>query len=129
MKNCQKFQKEFTTNGNLKIHIQNVHEKLKLYQCIICDSKFGQKFGLKNHIKNAHEEIKAHTCNLCNKSFGDSRNLKKHIKNVHEGERKFKCETCLILSKDSPDILCMCMKIKEVINATIVLNLLLHQKV
>ena len=47
----------------------------KAYSCDICDKIFSNRFNLKIHVKNVHGKVKEHICNLCKKSFGQNKNL------------------------------------------------------
>ena len=46
-----------STQGQLKIHIQSVHEKIK-HHCDICDHHASTKSHLRRHIQSIHEKIK-----------------------------------------------------------------------
>ena len=43
--------------GNLKKHIEAVHEGKKPHKCVICEATFTQKTSLKKHITNVHEKV------------------------------------------------------------------------
>jgi hypothetical protein len=40
---CEHCKKRFTQVGSLERHIQTVHEKLKLFECMFCEKTFGYK--------------------------------------------------------------------------------------
>ena len=80
----------------LKVHIQNVHDKIKLnYKCNFCEKSYSYA-SLKYHINAIHESHKANVnkCEYCGKSFTIAGSLKKHIYTVHEGHKDYKCESC-----------------------------------
>ena len=52
-----------TSNGNLKRHIESVHEKVK-YSCDQCDYKATTQGLLKRHIVSVHMNVD-YPCNQC----------------------------------------------------------------
>ena len=45
--------------GDLKRHIEMVHEGKKPFECAVCSSEFSQKGDLKRHIGMVHEGKKS----------------------------------------------------------------------
>jgi hypothetical protein len=68
----------------LKIHIKNVHEKLMLFYCTICDYKSSYKQYMKKHIDVVHKQIRSFQCKICQKRFGFKSQFKKHLQQKHE---------------------------------------------
>ena len=75
---------------NLKGHILTAHEKLKLFQCSICDYKCGLKVNTKSQADRMHEDIdveifylgdKNHKSNNCDFKTGlkDDRELSQRM--------------------------------------------------
>ena len=91
---CDKCSSVFKTKGNLKRHIESVHEGKKPFKCNICDSSFSRNTHLNAHIASVHEGKKPFKCNICDASFTQRKNLNGHIASVHEGKRSFKCNIC-----------------------------------
>ena len=101
---CERCDKTFATNRNLKRHMSNIHEGHKDFQCENCHRFFGQKDELKRHkckdLTNDSMEPenngnnKSFKCERCDKTFTADRNLKRHIYIVHEGNKNFLCELC-----------------------------------
>ena len=83
--NCDHCGKSFTNAGNLKTHVNSVHEGVENHK------SFAQAEDLQTYKKAVHEN---HNCNQCGKSFSREGNLKKHIKIVHGRQNDYKCETC-----------------------------------
>ena len=48
-----------STKGNLKRHIETVHERIKPFKCNFCDYKSARKANLNEHVESAHGGIKA----------------------------------------------------------------------
>ena len=69
---CDPCQYKATEKGNLKKHIQSVHEKVK-YFCDLCNK----------HVKSFHKRVK-YSCDQCGKQFTQQGNLKTQIQSVHE---------------------------------------------
>jgi uncharacterized Zn-finger protein len=55
---------------------------------------FPQKGNLKRHIESVHEGKKPYKCKLYEESLSVKRHLKKHIESVHDGKKPLKCEFC-----------------------------------
>ena len=89
--------KKFGLKGNLKLHIQHVHECVRSYSCKEekCGKAFAKKSNLVRHTRGVHLKEKNFICEKegCGKMFGQKRNLKAHDRNTHQhvkkkGERK-----------------------------------------
>ncbi len=90
--------------GNLKVHIANMHEKVKCYQQHLCERCGKPRYNLMHHICihgacDSKEQIglghKPLTCNKCGKAFCNSGDLARHFKQFHDGHGKpFCCDTC-----------------------------------
>ena len=51
---CERF---FNSNGVVKRHIRDVHEKKRPFACPLCDLRFAQNAQLKTHIKGKHRNV------------------------------------------------------------------------
>ncbi|MCQ2819719.1 MAG: hypothetical protein MJ252_20835 [archaeon] len=91
---CEHCLKYFTTNGNLKSHIENVHLKKKPFKCTYagCNKAYSLEKRLEIHLRT-HSGIKPFECDICGKTFNEKGNLKTH-RQFHETERQFKCQIC-----------------------------------
>ena len=100
----------FAKGYNLKILIQNVHEKIKI------GKNFAKGFNLKVHLQNVHEIENINTkpnvyepindimeiigtlrntkfkCKICEKEIIEKINFKMHIKMSIEDLKKYKCD-------------------------------------
>lgn len=68
------------TNSGLVSSLAQVHQRLKLYQCDICKSSFGQVGTLTRHKAAVHEKRRDHECTYpgCKKRFGSRWTLSVH---------------------------------------------------
>ena len=89
--NCDKCGKSFLQKGNLKLHIQRVHENIR-YNCDKCGKSFTRKDHLNIHIQSVHENVR-YKCEKCEKTFPEKTNLKKHIQSTHD-KVQYKCDKC-----------------------------------
>ena len=85
-KECPACHKIFSSKGNLKIHIETVHEGKKSFNCSLCNTQLSSKRNLENHVAGVHEGKKPFACSQCTKSFAQNASLKHHIETVHEIE-------------------------------------------
>jgi hypothetical protein len=51
---------------------------------IFCKYSAFERGDLRRHIDRVHEKIKQHQCNICHMSFGKEGNLKTHVKKIHQ---------------------------------------------
>lgn len=89
---CDLCGKKFHLVTRLKLHIENVHMKLKKFNCNICDMKFKYKVNLLEH-QNVHTNTRPFMCDVCGKSFKQSASLAVH-KIFHTDVFPFVCQYC-----------------------------------
>uniref|UniRef100_T1JHW1 Protein krueppel n=1 Tax=Strigamia maritima TaxID=126957 RepID=T1JHW1_STRMM len=70
---------KFKESRNLKTHVKCVHNKIKSFNCLICEQKFAFKKDLARH-QVVHNGQKPFTCSTCNKTFSWQSNMKRHKK-------------------------------------------------
>lgn len=90
---CDKCEKDYSSKGSLKRHIDSVHLGIKRYKCPVkmCTYVFDNSTGLKHHL-DRHNGVKKFKCTFdkCTSSFISKAELKTHL-NRHTGTKKFKC--------------------------------------
>ena len=74
----------FKLKGNLKKHVDAVHENKKPFKCGICDYSSSHKGHMTAHIKSVHEGNKPFICEICDKGFAQKDNMKNHVSAIHE---------------------------------------------
>ncbi|XP_072013887.1 uncharacterized protein [Amphiura filiformis] len=83
----------FMTQGNLSIHINAVHLKIKPYQCSHCEKTFNNKAKRDIHENRIHLKLKQHICEKCGRAFTTTTELTRHMK-YHTGEKRHVCDQC-----------------------------------
>jgi DNA-directed RNA polymerase subunit RPC12/RpoP len=95
--NCFVCLKIFGKSRSLEEHMSDahkgitmpVHEEKKLYECNICNKRFGRRrYDMIKHIETVHEAKKPYECIICNNRFGGRYYMQKHIETVHEAKKK-----------------------------------------
>lgn len=95
--NCDQCGLPFTTNYNLRTHIQQSHSSERM-PCSICEKTFVHKSALRSHLRNAHvkgEEKTRFYCGTCGKVF-----FTKHAIELHESSHlpedkwEHQCQVC-----------------------------------
>ena len=85
------------SKGNLKRHIEDVHEGQKKFECEHCKKTFSQKCNLKTHVLKMHSG-KKFKCQKCQKTFNQKQIFLNHMKIKHTNKTKitkqFKCDKC-----------------------------------
>ena len=82
---CKICDYETAVKGNLKKHVDSVHEEIKPFKCNICVHESSTKGNLKRHIENVHERIKPFKCNFCDYKSARKANLNEHVESAHGG--------------------------------------------
>ena len=89
---CEMCGKRFTTQHQLRKHIQVEHDKIG-YQCKMCTKTFKTHKGMLEHANLDHSTDEKYNCRYCGKRFGSLNSLKSHTIYHHEAP-KFKCQYC-----------------------------------
>ena len=82
---CSLCCKNFSSNGNLSIHIKSIHEGEK-HKCDKCGKDFTSKWNLQNHVQKIHEK-KKFTCSTCNAELSSKSILISHIIKKHKNKK------------------------------------------
>ena len=90
---CPICSKWLSRNADLKLHIENVHEKEK-FNCDFCNRCYSSEQALKRHMTVAHNKITDFKCKSCNFYFGSRSTLNAHIKRVHTQTKEHVCAVC-----------------------------------
>lgn len=99
---------------HLKVHIENVHSKVKRFSCDRCDYSAYLKPDILSHLKNRHIDGKDFDKNLqfqctfkgCSKIFKQKSNLYQHLQ-THSSKKNFQFSFLKFLGNFSGDY-CFC---------------------
>ena len=83
-----------SSNGHLQMHIKQVHNKIKDFECDRCEYTCSLNVNLQRHIKSVHNKIKDFECDRCEYMCSSSSDLQRHIKQVHDKIKDIKCDRC-----------------------------------
>ncbi|KAH9635187.1 hypothetical protein HF086_009527 [Spodoptera exigua] len=92
---CNKCNKVYTTNSNLKYHIEKAHNgttKMRMLRCPHCPERFAEHFRKLKHLKEVHGITFTFNCEVCQSVFPSRRALTMHTNKFHT--EKTQCEIC-----------------------------------
>ena len=91
---CKICNKMFSTKGNLRNHINTIHDDYRPFKCSFpnCNKRYEAESKLIAH-QRTHTGVRPFVCQICQKSFNEKGNLKTHLK-FHSEIRPFKCPLC-----------------------------------
>lgn len=90
---CNVCGKKLANKFSLRLHIDNIHNGIKICECKICGKKFGNKSNLRSHMfSHSREDL---TCDLCDKTkiFKNRLSLQTHKLNIHNPARRKRSKT------------------------------------
>ena len=100
---CKTCFRRFTTKGNRKRHIAEMHDNIKIYKCDIenCGKQFTRDRGLQNHKRKYHSGLRLF-CSFCNKGFFSSDALRIHCSKMHRlsDDYQYICNKCNRICND-----------------------------
>lgn len=92
---CEICPKIYTTNSNLKFHVQKSHEgrtKMRMLRCSHCQERFTEHFRKLKHLKEMHGITFTFECDVCKSIFSTRRTLTMHSNKFHSD--KTQCKVC-----------------------------------
>lgn len=81
-----------TTHNELKIHI-NYHTLERTWPCNFCPKVCNSAGNLKMHVRNIHERVKDYPCCFCERTFAKA-DTRKYHEMTHTGEKNYACGEC-----------------------------------
>ncbi|XP_051276791.1 zinc finger protein 699-like [Dicentrarchus labrax] len=91
-KACRVCGKQFSSDSDLRRHMDEIHIGEKAFKCSECDKEFARRDHLVVHLR-IHTGEKPHKCPFCWKSFSQISNLNVHLRK-HTGEKPYYCKSC-----------------------------------
>ena len=86
--NCDFCPHTYANSSALKVHLFNVHLKLRLYKCELCGKEYGTNMTLRQHYQTTH--VANFDCKLCGQQIKTRTKLSTHIEKEHE----LRCHKC-----------------------------------
>ena len=85
-KTCSICAKEFSSSISLNYHTNQVHNKSQVkIKCDICGQLYEFSY-INKHIEAVHNKIKSFQCDICEEMFHRSKDMKWHISKVHNAK-------------------------------------------
>lgn len=89
---CELCSKIFVDPRAVRLHMNQVHKKMRPYLCSSCGYHSASRGALRTHIRS-HTGEKPFKCDACKYETSDHNSLRRH-KMRHSGERPYKCPFC-----------------------------------
>ena len=89
---CPDCNKYFEKSRYMKQHYHNIHGRIQITKCKVCEKEFLSKSRMLAHLNLVHNAIPK-KCSDCGKSFSNATNLKTHYNSFHKGI-KYECDQC-----------------------------------
>jgi len=122
---CEVCGKTFSSPSKMRRHKRIVHEKIKPFQCSVCNKDFGQKVNLLGHLQSKHKLSEAEAKNGIKTNHVPKVKVENKIKTIIEdsntnlennklvspalveanNKKLFKCMECVFDSEDSGDMI------------------------
>ena len=64
---CEFCGRTFKAAMNLRVHVRNVHIRVRKFKCDQCDKEFVTRYLLQEHAQADHEGMPSHLCPICGK--------------------------------------------------------------
>ena len=90
--NCHLCDYNAKLKGDLNQHVKEVHLKIRDHVCNLCNYKASRKSRLELHIKAVHNCT--HECDQCDYKAAQKITLTRHIESAHKKIRPFSCHLC-----------------------------------
>lgn len=111
---CSECLKSYTTPAGLRLHVQNIHLKMKRFNCNFCEYSNFYQSNFHRHVtihldlaeettaRNKREQTEPKmeefvvclTCQFCSKDCKTITSLKHHIMKKHDAWRRLTCDYC-----------------------------------
>ena len=85
---CELCQNRFAVKSNLEGHMRSCHNFPKL-KCEHCEAQFCYAFSLKTSTRKMLEYPSVFVCPVCNKKFKQERSMKAHDQSAHSGKNLY----------------------------------------
>lgn len=99
MYKCTHCCQDFNDRGNLKRHIQTVHEKRRAFSCEKCGKGFTTNQNLRTHIQTIHLRRTPYNCSICYQTFTQLSGLNRHLEKIHKARKSTRTEQCTTCRK------------------------------
>ena len=82
---CVECGKQYKTTKQMRRHVLRMHsDKKKQHKCQTCDKAFWEPSDLKKHVSQIHDKLKPFNCEVCQFRTATISNLNIHRKKSHE---------------------------------------------
>ena len=91
---CRLCMEDFTEVKQIKLHLKENHNPLKILQCEPCNKTFKSSDAKSMHLRRSHDKQRCYNCDFCDAKFFHNYNVSRHVLQIHFKIYDYQCDLC-----------------------------------